>query len=88
MKHLLMLCSNDSLKHLFLSNMFSTICKRNKDLEQILEQGKYPNKKKLSLLTSRSKNYIYIYIYIYYILLLKIFAVITALECSMGRAIY
>ena len=62
MKHLLMLCSNDSLKHLFLSNMFSTICKINKDLEQILEQGKYPNKKKLSLLTSRSKNYIYIYI--------------------------
>ena len=67
MKHLLMLCSNDSLKHLFLSNMFSTICKRNKDLEQILEQGKYPNKKKLSLLTSRSKNYLYIYIYIYII---------------------
>ena len=30
---------------------------------------------------------VYIYIYIY-TLLLKIFVVITALECSMGRAIY
>ena len=65
MKHLLMLCSNDSLKHLFLSNMFNIICKRNKDLEQILEQGKYPNRKSLSPLTSSSKSCVCIYIYIY-----------------------
>ena len=36
MEHLSMLCSNDLLKHLFLSNLFITTCKRNKDLEETL----------------------------------------------------
>ena len=36
MEHILMLCSNDLLKDLFLSNMFITASKRNNDLEQTL----------------------------------------------------
>ena len=56
MKHLLIICNDDSLEHLFLSDMFNTVCKirkANKDLEQILEQGKYPNHKNLSPLTRK-----------------------------------
>ena len=60
MEHISMLCSNDLLKDLFLSNMFITTCKRNKDLEETLGPWKYPNHKNLSPLTSLSK-YIYIY---------------------------
>ena len=68
MEYLSMLCSNDLLKDLFLSNMFITTCKRNKDFEETLGPWKYPNHKNLSPLTGWSKyiNYIYIYyIYIY-----------------------
>ena len=36
MEHVSMLCSNDLLKDLLLSNMFITTCKRNKDLEETL----------------------------------------------------
>ena len=36
MEHISMLCSNDLLKDLFLSNMFITACKRNNDLEETL----------------------------------------------------
>ena len=36
MEHISMLCSNDLLKDLFLSNMFITANKRNDDLEQTL----------------------------------------------------
>ena len=42
-KHLLMLYSNDSLKHLLRANMFSTMYKRSNTLKEILPQYKNPN---------------------------------------------
>ena len=63
MEHLSMLSSNHLLQDLFLSNMLTTTCKRNKDLEETLGPWKYPDHKKLSPLTSWSNIYIYIYIY-------------------------
>ena len=44
-KHLSLLHSTDSLKQLFLANIFSTIIKRNKNFKEILAPSKYPNPK-------------------------------------------
>ena len=56
-KHLSLLYSNDSLKQLFLANIFSTIFKRNKNLKEILAPPKYPKPKnsRQNSITSRNK---------------------------------
>ena len=56
-KHLSHLHSNDSLKQLFLANIFSAIFERNKNLKEKLAPSKYPKPKnsRQNSITSRNK---------------------------------